>query len=344
MERRLLIVGIILILVAFTLYRIAIELDQEMSSPILEHRRTRIIFSNITYIVKARYKLVNNYKIPMNDYVYITLPRNTTYQHARLINITPSYVKIQKDEDGNIFAVLFLRTKPNEAVWIEAVFKITVHGYKVIFNVSESIWPEYEIVRRLTKRTSYWNTENPDLINLARRVSRGDNPLKIAISIAKWVKRHTRYSLQLHRLGAERALVRGILGDYIIQGDCTEVADVYVTLARIKGIPARTVFGLLLSRHKTKMWFNSSTAWVEGERLLEHWGGHMWSQVYLPPWGWIDVELLEAREAKIGDYSNFHVVFGVEETKYYGTTLSNFCSPGYLYLEYVEYDFEPVGN
>ena len=78
--------------------------------------------------------------------------------------------------------------------------------------------------------------------------------------------------------------------------------------------------------------------------LLSHWGDHMWSQVYLTSWGWVDVELLEGDVPQIGDYSNCHVIYGLEETKYYGTVLGSTCLTSYLSLEYAEIEYEPLGG
>jgi len=336
-------VGLMVIIIGIFLYYISVEIENRIQikeETIPSFEKSSIVFYNITYVVKAKYLVVNTYKIPIKDYVYVTLPRNTTYQKAYLLSMIPKPTKIERDEDGNTFAVVVVKAEPGEKVWINATYLVKVSGYKIFFNVNESKWPSYSMVAKYTVKTRLWNTEREDVVDLAYKLRKGSTPLEIAINVAKWVQSHISYTILMTRVGSDGALVKTPLG-YIIRGDCTEVADVYVTLMRILGIPARTVFGMLLSKHESKLWINMSTAWYEGEKLLRHWGGHMWSQVYLPLWGWVDVELLEEPRVKLGDYSNLHIVFGIEETKYYGTALGNLCAPSYLTLEYIEMKFKP---
>ncbi|MCD6564055.1 MAG: transglutaminase domain-containing protein [Thermoproteales archaeon] len=301
-----------------------------------------IQFSNITYRVYGKFILKNNEKIPLKDFVYVTIPRNTTYQSTKVIYIKPKPSRIQIDEDGNVFAVVEISADPGEKKQINVEFLVKVSGYKIIYNPSESYWPDIDMVRELTTKTNFWNTENSTLISLAYKVGKGDTPLEISKNIAKWMVKHVNYHVYFGRSGSDHSIVRMGL-DYYVTGDCVEVADTFVTLARIRGIPARTVFGIYLTEHTTKQWLNYSTLREEGENILDHWGGHMWSQVYLPPWGWVDVELLEYMKPKVGDFTNYHIVYGIEETKYYGTLLTSTCLPSYLDLEYVELEFKPEG-
>jgi len=300
-----------------------------------------IIYSNITYDVRGVFILKNDKSIPLKDFVYVTIPRNTTYQKTTLISISPKPLRIQIDDDGNVFAVVEIFANPGEKKKISIEYIVKVSGYRIIYDDSQSYWPNIDIVRKLTSKTNYWNTENKTLIELAYRIGKGDTPLEISRSIAKWMVEHVNYYVHFGRYGSDHAVAMcGI--DYCVIGDCVEVADTYVTLARVHGIPARTVFGIYLFSHEEKQWLNYSSLREEGENILNHWGGHMWSQVYLPPWGWVDVELLEHMKPKVGDYSNYHIIYGIEETKYYGTLLTSTCLPSYLYLEYVELDFKPM--
>ncbi len=301
-----------------------------------------IEFQNITYQIKGRFILKNREKIPLKDFVYVTIPRNTTYQTTRIVYIYPKPSKIQTDEDGNRFAVVELSANPSEKKEIRVEFIVKVSGYKILYNRSESYWPNLDIVRSLTTKTNFWDTMNQTLINLAYKIGNGDTPLEISENIAKWMVKHIDYHVYFGRSGSDHALTRRGF-DYYVTGDCVEVADTYVTLSRILGIPARTVFGIYVTDYESKQWLNYSTLREEGENILNHWGGHMWSQIYIPPWGWVDVELLEYMKPKVGDLSNHHIIYGIEETKYYGTLLTSTCLPSYLDLEYVELDFKPIG-
>lgn len=348
MEKTLLIIGIALVISAIIPYYLYLNFSKEASqlqlNMVLYYNREKseIVYKKVVYIINAKYKVINHYKIPMSDYVYITLPRNTTYQKAYLLSMNPKPIRIRYDEDGNVVAVVFVKVNPGEAKWIYATYKVEVIGYKIFFNSKESKWPPPQLVEKYTRRTALWDTENKTLIKLAYSICKGLVPVDIATDLAKWVRKHLQYAIFNYRLGSDRAVHSTLFGKYYILGDCVEVADVYVTLARIMGIPSRTVFGIILTNGKMKQWLNFTTITSEGINILKHWGGHMWVQVYLPPWGWVDIELIGEKELKIGDYTPIHIIFGIEETKYYGTTIANLCIPSYLTLEYIELDFKKV--
>jgi len=299
---------------------------------------TRIEFYNYTYIVYERALLVNKVGRVVREYVYVSIPRNTSRVYCKVLKVEPEPLRFETDEEGNIFALIFVEVKPGEELWINLTYTIRVSGYKIYFEKDKALWPPLEIARTYTDDSIYWNIDNETLRNLAYEVAYSDNPLETAEKIAKWVQDHLMYEITGVRKGSDHAIVRKGLG-LAVRGDCVEVADTYVTMARILGLPARTVFGFLLTTHEEKHWLNTSLQ--EGMNLLTHWGGHMWVQVYVPPWGWIDVEMLEdLSRPKIGDFTNLHVPFGVEGKTFYGSGLLEFIIPSYLELEYIEFDFK----
>ena len=343
MHVKLFIVGIILIIISSTLLyfsysKVSLKENLEGINP-RPISKFKIIFNNVTYKVTSIFILKNNLMTSVTDFVYIVLPRNTTYQSSRLIYSSPRPLIITKDEDDNIFLVVKVNASINEIKKIIVKYIVNVSGYRIIFDPNQSIWPSLDMVKKLTIRTNFWDTENPAIIKLSYNIGKGFTPLTIVYNIAKWMSKHIRYEVINFRLGSDNAIKNTGLSYYVV-GDCVEVADSFVTLARIRGIPARTAFGIYL--FKKRMWLNFSTIASEGGNIIKHWGGHMWPEVYLPPWGWVDVELLESPNPEVGNYTNLHILYGIEETKYYGTTLTNLCIPSYLTLEYIEMDFEKV--
>ncbi|MEM0345547.1 MAG: transglutaminase-like domain-containing protein [Thermofilaceae archaeon] len=288
----------------------------------------------VTYTIDASFLLANRYNFTVRDPVYIPLPQNTSFQQSFVVSIDPPPLRYVRDEDGNVYAIVEVEVPAQSKIWISARYKVIVTAYRLEGEVYT--WPPLEVVRRYTSSSGYWDIYNETLIELAYRVGFAHWPTEVARRLAEWVVRRVNYRVQLSRLGSNHAVVRGFF-DYAIVGDCVEVADVYVTLARILGLPARTAFGLLLTDISGRMWLNLSTIAQEGEALLEHWGGHMWPQIYLPGLGWVDVDMLDGMKPNVGVYSERHIVFGFEETKYYGSALGSAPIPSYLRLEYVEY-------
>lgn len=84
-------------------------------------------------------------------------------------------------------------------------------------------------------------------------------------------------------VGAVRALAAGT-------GDCTEYADLFVALARAKGLPARACNGILATWRDTPK--------------------HSWAEVYTQERGWIPIDTLHAdrKRATFGGLENKYLV------------------------------------
>ena len=295
----------------------------------------------VEYGVRGRFVLVNRHNVTLNDFVYIALPQNTSFQESYVVRVEPPLLRLVRDEDGNVMGVVRVVAKPGEKVAVDVEYRVVVRGYRIRVDLTRGEWPPLSVAERYTSKTAYWNTYNLTLVGLAYSAAYADSPLETASRLASWVLPRISYTVNLGRAGSDRALIR-TFGGYAVRGDCVEVADVYVTMARALGLPARTAYGVLLTSYSQRMWLNMSTVGEEGEALLQHWGGHMWPQVYIPPYGWVDVDMLDGMSPNVGVYSARHIVFGVEETKYYGSALTSSCIPSYLDLEYVEYEFRGV--
>jgi transglutaminase-like putative cysteine protease len=303
-----------------------------------EEGRGVVITGSVTYTITGGFLLKNECNTTVRDYVYVSLPQNTSYQRSYVASMTPPPARYVVDEDGNAYAVVFLEALPGRKYWINVTYRVEVYSYYINESESRGTWPTYELVRKYTTTSGYWNIYNLTLIKLAREIAYANTPLEAVTRLARWVSTRVNYQVYLGRAGSDHAVTRTWRG-YAITGDCVEVADVFVAMARILGIPSRTVFGILLERYEQDMWLNYSTIEAEGEYILTHWGGHMWPQVYVDPYGWIDVDMLDGMAPNVGIYSARHIVFGVEETKYYGSALSSTAIPSYLTLEYAEYHF-----
>lgn len=304
------------------------------------HEETRgvIITGRVNYTITGGFLLKNDYNTTIRDYVYVSVPQNTSYQQSFVVSMNPAPIRYVVDEDGNTYAVVFIEAAPGRKYWINVTYRVTVYSYHIDESAHKGAWPPFGLVRKYTTTSGYWDIYNLTLIEIAREVASANTPLETVTKLAKWVVQRVNYQVYMGRAGSDHALTRTWRG-YAITGDCVEVADVYVTLARILGIPSRTAFGIILEKYNQDMWLNFSTIETEGENLLRHWGGHMWPQVYVDPYGWIDVDMLDGLVPNVGIYSARHILFGVEETKYYGSSLSSTAIPSYLTLEYVEYHF-----
>ncbi len=90
---------------------------------------------------------------------------------------------------------------------------------------------------------------------------------------------------QEKRLGAQKVLLYGI-------GDCDEFTDLFITLARLRGIPSRRLTGYYISENGNS---------VEG---------HAWAEIFSPKVFWVPVDLAMNN---IGFYKKNYVILKVEE-------------------------------
>lgn len=327
-----LMLGVIMIVSSFTFSRNVLEKTPSDLGVSIE------LFN---YTIKESILLENRNNRTVNETVYIAIPQNSTYQSSYMISFIPAPIMI-RDNNNNTIAYLSFSMEPKERKWINSTFRVVVKSYKINFNYNIAKWPSLDISEKYTGKTLYWDTYNSTLIEFLRSiVGNDDNPVSISQKIAEKLASMIDYIPLPVRLGSDRSLVyEG--GKIVLKGDCSEVADVYITLARIAGIPARMAFGFLLENmSRTVYWLNETRE--NFTEALPHWGGHAWSQVYLRPWGWVDVELLEGFKPKLGDYSWRHIVYGTESTKFGGSELEDFVLPSFSDVLYVKFEFIGAG-
>lgn len=113
-----------------------------------------------------------------------------------------------------------------------------------------------------------------------------------------------------------------------LQGDCDDQAILMITMLRSLGIPAFLQIGVVFSDS-----ISSEKASWEGHLTFvqEGMGWHGWAMVYVPPWGWIpvDLTLTSARDPldmiqSAPEYaSNIVTAFNVSEQHYIGGSRSS---------------------
>ncbi|TXT62916.1 MAG: Protein-glutamine gamma-glutamyltransferase [Promethearchaeota archaeon] len=146
------------------------------------------------------------------------------------------------------------------------------------YNYSDIIFDLY-----CNRSVQYYNTSDEDLIYAYENeigILKSDNPIEIAKKICDWIAQNIQYEIQVPERGASWAYKEK-------KGDCSEYADLLITLLRIGNIPARKVTGFVLSNQIPfkpnigdvyTFYFNDS-----GDNLL----GHAWVEYFVPNIGWI---------------------------------------------------------
>lgn len=123
--------------------------------------------------------------------------------------------------------------------------------------------PQREIdYHYLTTSTESWPVNDSSIQKLTCKIINADMSHKERVfKILGWMKKNIKWSRdQGTRCGAKNVIKQGF-------GRCWDFSDVFITLCRAAGIPARQVYGIVYKK-----------------------GGHAWSEVYLEDKGWVPID------------------------------------------------------
>jgi len=225
----------------------------------------------------------------------ISLFMNSTWQTVELTNSTLSIEAKKSDDDGNPIAVLkFQATQlsPGENITFTSTYhvvskprplpQITEIWSGTLQNIPADLREEY------TKGEGPWLTGNSTLQSLAHNiVGAVENETKVLTLVRKlvvWIHNRIAYPDPMHEfpLYANETINEG-------RGDCDDQAILLITLSRILGIPAYLQVGAIYMPTMTN---DTSTYWQgHVKEVAKKIGWHGWAMVYVPPWGWLPVDL-----------------------------------------------------
>lgn len=270
----------------------------------------------------------------------ISLFMNNTWQTVELVNSTFP-IEIKKDEDGNSVAVLQF---PNSTlthgknvsftVWYHIVSKP-----RTIPNISENKSHSLadiptNLVAEYTGEEGPWQTCNSALQELALSLKGNETKvLTIIKNFIIWMKdpQHMKYPSSQARhenpYYPNETYTRK-------EGDCDDQAILLITLCRIVGIPSYLQIGsIYMANH-----FDNASFWDEHVSLIErNIGWHGWSIVYIPPWGWLPVDLTYVPQG-FGDPLNaikYGAVTGQDTIQYVNVTHTDYVASSLEYRKFL---------
>jgi len=226
----------------------------------------------------------------------ISLFMNNTWQTVELVNSTfPMGTK--KDDDGNSVAVLQFPNSALESgknvsftVWYHIVSKP-----RTIANISEDTSGNLtdipsDLRSGYTQEEGPWQTSNSTLQELAYNLTKNEvRVLSIIQNFVVWINENIKYPwISRHEVPfyPNQTYAQG-------EGDCDDQATLLITLCRIVGIPSYLQIGCI---YLPKQPFNNATFWDGHVSMIERRiGWHGWAVVYVPPWGWLPVDLTYVR-------------------------------------------------
>lgn len=261
-----------------------------------------------TYYLLERYTLANTgvteIRLNETDRQY-NLFMNFTVQTSYLLNTSHRVVRTFEDNDSMPAIELDLppTVPPNSYIEYYVTQKLVSH--RTVFlgpelNTANSGTltqiPE-EIKADFTGPTGPWKYDSPQMAyiaDVAQNLTRGDeNALSVLFKIITWIGNNTSTPTDSDRFEGPRypneTLPQSVLGKSTGAGDCDDQSNTLILMCRAVGLPSFLQMGGIFHEG-----INSSVTWWEGhvqfyERNV---GWHGWAIVYVPPWGWLPVDLV----------------------------------------------------
>lgn len=205
----------------------------------------------------------------------IAIPPETDAQKITYSSIEPIPNNIITDDDGNYLAEY--RLKPNQNLEVNVTGQV-----KIIHTNSHHVKINPE---NYLKKNTYWETDDSNLIQISQTLK---TPKDIYDYVTKTLNYKSDNIDSSFRQGASLIIQNPN------QAICTEFTDLFVTLSRIKGIPAREVQGFAYSNNIKIKPINTNTDVL-----------HAWPQYYdFNKQAWISVDPTWGKTTNGIDYFN----------------------------------------
>lgn len=223
-----------------------------------------------------------NGKGTANVDMFLGLLQSNAYQTVHSVHVDPDTEKQLFGFSGDSCAYYPLevgrKTALGKRAFIHQKYELSVFDIQVNFDLIDSMYPYNEqsaTFRKFTcANTPFIDTKNQQLKKVADSIWQlSDNALDYTRKCYEYVPLAFDYLDPISGFHSmETILEKG-------GGDCGNLASVFITLLRIKGIPARHLVGF------------------RPDNSL-----HVWADFYLENYGWIPVDVTYKQSDQSGDY------------------------------------------
>lgn len=179
---------------------------------------------------------------------------------------TVSYREIEYGNKIHYWNLPDLAPSQNE-ITLRRSFKYVTFDYRP--EVSEEWEQNYwemipvAIIQRYTRSEPFLEQDDALKDTVAALLQEVENPVQKARILFDWVREHLTYVYPPEERGVRHAFSAG-------SGDCGQYSALFITMARIAGIPARQQSGYT----------------IKGKGF----SAHVWSEIYLPWEGWVPID------------------------------------------------------
>ncbi len=195
------------------------------------HPVTAFIGDTAAYSFGLTYPLVNDSHFTKT--VTFAVPPDTAFQKVFLDTLDPAVESLTYDSDGNWVGTVHLKAGERR--------KITVSGTVLVYAEAQSSYPRpnAEALKLNTRPARYWESDSPEIQEIANSLDSVESIYNYVTSNLSYD--YTKTTRPQERMGAKLALQKKS------EAICMEFTDLFIALARAKGIPAREVNGFAVS-------------------------------------------------------------------------------------------------
>jgi|GEM_PF-831372 len=192
-----------------------------------------------------------------------------SYRQTVVINQPPANCKL-KTKRNNQYYLFQQKVRTKGTISLERIITI----YPIPSTTSAQIsWGRISdiprsVQRKYTQSFSYWPLDSKPIQDVSQQAWFSIDELSTWVQATyTYIRKTIKYpENQNKRLGADQALRTG-------RGDCDEFTDLFITLARIRGIPCRRLTGFFIHQED-----------IEAEP-------HAWAEVFSQLKGWIPIDV-----------------------------------------------------
>jgi len=267
----------------------------------------------------------------------INLFMNNTWQTVELVNSTFPVEAIKSDDDGNPIAVLrfpkpVLHSGENVSftVWYHIVSKPRIMP-SITENESHNLTDiPPPLVLEYTSKEGPWQTSNQTLRERAFALKGSETKvLTIIKNFIVWIKERISPPKTLHENPYYPNQTYALS-----EGDCDDQANLLITFCRIVEIPSYLQIGsIYIPSH-----LENASFWDGHASMVERQiGWHGWAVVYIPPWGWLPVDLTYVRENPADPLSSVRsgAVTGQDTIQYMNVTHTDYVASSLEYKKFL---------
>ena len=201
----------------------------------LQNQSVSAIFGNKqVFELKLNYYLNN--PTSQNALTQITLPPETPYQKVHYFNLDPMPNNIKEDSDGNFIATYEIPANNSFNVELLAQVLLTLSADPLV--------PFSPVLSDHLNEQKFWEINNPLIIELAKDLQNPKNISDLVVDKLNYTNKPLDQNFE--RLGSLGAIKEENSNDVT----CQEFADLFITLARQKNIPARRIVGIAYSNNE----------------------------------------------------------------------------------------------